>query len=142
MESAVENEPHVVVWRIRDEFLREFQIGELDSRLMVHLVEFDFGRRIPSAEIFRNAPFEERPQCEHVAFGGGCVNNASWHLTNHNLPFGGRGYSGTGSYHGKFSFDTFSHKKGIMKTPTWFDPSIKYPPYKGKLKLFKMIIGK
>ena len=92
--------------------------------------------------VFTSSKENENFWLQHVAFGGGCVNNASWHLTNHNLPFGGRGYSGTGSYHGKFSFDTFSHKKGIMKTPTWFDPSIKYPPYKGKLKLFKMIIGK
>jgi aldehyde dehydrogenase (NAD+) len=75
-----------------------------------------------------------------VAFGGGCINNASWHLTNHHLPFGGRGFSGTGSYHGKYSFDTFSHKKAVMKTPTWFDPNIKYPPFKGKLRLFKWVI--
>jgi len=83
---------------------------------------------------------KEKVWLNAVPFGGGCVNNASWHLTNHNLPFGGRGFSGTGHYHGKYSFDTFSHKKAIMKTPTWFDPSIKYPPFKGKLKLFKWII--
>lgn len=75
-----------------------------------------------------------------VAAGGSCVNNSSWHLTNHHLPFGGRGFSGTGNYHGKYSFDTFSHKKAVMKTPTWFDPNIKYPPFKGKLKLFKWVI--
>jgi aldehyde dehydrogenase (NAD+) len=75
-----------------------------------------------------------------IPFGGGCVNNASWHLTNHNLPFGGRGNSGVGSYHGKYSFETFSHRKAIMKTPTWFDPAIKYPPFKGKLGLFKKVI--
>jgi aldehyde dehydrogenase (NAD+) len=75
-----------------------------------------------------------------IAFGGGCINNASWHLTNHNLPFGGIGDSGFGSYHGKYSFDTFSHKKAIMKTPVWFDPDFKYPPFKGKLKWFKKII--
>ncbi|MEY2640339.1 MAG: hypothetical protein RIR90_1821, partial [Bacteroidota bacterium] len=77
---------------------------------------------------------------ERVSFGGGCVNNVAWHLTNHHLPFGGRGFSGTGAYHGKASFDTFSHKKSVMKTPTWFDPAIKYPPLNGKLKLFKMVI--
>lgn len=75
-----------------------------------------------------------------VPFGGGCINNSSWHLTNHNLPFGGRGFSGTGKYHGKYSFETFSHIKAIMKTPTWFDPSIKYPPFEGKLGLFKRLI--
>ena len=75
-----------------------------------------------------------------LSFGGGCINNASWHLTNYNLPFGGRGKSGFGNYHGKYSFDTFSHKKAIMRTPTWFDPAIKYPPYEGKLSLFKKMI--
>jgi aldehyde dehydrogenase (NAD+) len=76
---------------------------------------------------------------DNVQFGGGCINNAGWHLTNHHLPFGGRGNSGMGRYHGKFSIDTFSHHKAIMKTPTWFDPSVKYPLLTGKLSLFKMI---
>jgi aldehyde dehydrogenase (NAD+) len=75
-----------------------------------------------------------------IPFGGGCINNASWHLTNHHLPFGGRGNSGIGAYHGRFSFDTFSHRKGIMETPNWLDPAVKYPPFKGKLKLFRRFI--
>jgi aldehyde dehydrogenase (NAD+) len=90
--------------------------------------------------VFTSDKKKEKEWLESIAFGGGCVNNASWHLTNHNLPFGGRGFSGTGNYHGKYSFETFSHKKAIMKTPTWFDPDIKYPPFKGKLKLFKWVI--
>jgi aldehyde dehydrogenase (NAD+) len=77
---------------------------------------------------------------EAVPAGGTCINNSSWHLTNHNLPFGGRGLSGSGNYHGRYSFETFSHKRAVMKTPTWFDPAIKYPPFKGKLKLFKWVI--
>ena len=91
--------------------------------------------------IFTNSKATETYWMDNIAFGGGCINNASWHLTNHHLPFGGRGFSGTGAYHGKFSFNTFSHNKAIMKTPTWFDPSIKYPPFKGKLGLFKRIIN-
>ena len=90
--------------------------------------------------VFTSSNKKEKEWLSGVAFGGGCVNNASWHLTNHHLPFGGRGFSGTGQYHGKYSFETFSHKKAIMKTPTWFDPDIKYPPFKGKLKLFKWVI--
>jgi len=90
--------------------------------------------------LFTSTKAKEKAWLDSVAFGGGCINNASWHLTNHHLPFGGRGFSGTGQYHGKFSFETFSHKKAIMKTPTWFDPAIKYPPFKGKLKLFKWVI--
>lgn len=90
--------------------------------------------------VFTNDAGKEKQWLEQVPFGGGCVNNASWHLTNVKLPFGGRGNSGMGAYHGKFSFDVFSHKKAVMKTPTWFDPSIKYPPFKGKLNLFKKVI--
>ncbi len=75
-----------------------------------------------------------------VSFGGGCINNASYHLTNHNLPFGGRGTSGSGNYHGRYSFDTFSHKKAIMKTYTWLDLFLKYPPFTGRLGFFKKII--
>jgi aldehyde dehydrogenase (NAD+) len=90
--------------------------------------------------LFTSSNVKEKDWLNSVAFGGGCVNNASWHLTNHNLPFGGRGFSGSGQYHGKYSFETFSHKKAVMKTPTWFDPAVKYPPFKGKMKLFKMVI--
>jgi aldehyde dehydrogenase (NAD+) len=90
--------------------------------------------------VFTSSNAKEKDWLNSVSFGGGCLNNASWHLTNHNLPFGGRGFSGSGQYHGKYSFETFSHKKSIMKTPTWFDPAIKYPPFKGKMGLFKMVI--
>lgn len=90
--------------------------------------------------VFTSNSDKERQWLADVPSGGACVNNASWHLTNPALPFGGRGFSGTGAYHGRYSFDTFSHKKAVMKTPTWFDPFIKYPPFKGKLKIFKWII--
>jgi aldehyde dehydrogenase (NAD+) len=75
-----------------------------------------------------------------VPAGGACVNNANLHYANLELPFGGRGNSGIGSYHGRQSFITFSHAKSVMKTPTWFDPDIKYPPYRGKLWLLKTLL--
>ncbi len=90
--------------------------------------------------VFTSSKQKEEQWLTQISFGGGCVNNASWHLTNFNLPFGGRGNSGIGAYHGKYSFDVFSHQKAVMKTPAWFDPKIKYPPFKGKLKWFKKII--
>jgi aldehyde dehydrogenase (NAD+) len=83
---------------------------------------------------------KEKQWLQQVAAGGACVNNSSWHLTNYHLPFGGRGNSGFGEYHGKNSFETFSHRKAVMKTPTWFDPNLKYPPFKGKLWLFKKVV--
>lgn len=90
--------------------------------------------------IFTSSGDREQYWLDAVPSGGACVNNASWHLTNPALPFGGRGFSGMGAYHGKYSFGIFSHTKAVMKTPTWFDPSIKYPPLKGRLKLFKWLI--
>lgn len=90
--------------------------------------------------VFTSSGKKEKLWLDNIAFGGGCVNNASLHVTNHHLPFGGRGSSGIGAYHGKNSFLTFSHKKAIMKTPTWLDPKIKYPSFKGKLGLFRRFI--
>jgi aldehyde dehydrogenase (NAD+) len=90
--------------------------------------------------IYTSDTKKEQEWLQAISFGGGCVNNSSWHFTNHHLPFGGRGNSGMGKYHGKYSFDVFSHAKAVMKTPIWFDPAIKYPPFKGRLKIFKWII--
>ncbi|WP_024620559.1 aldehyde dehydrogenase [Metaclostridioides mangenotii] len=69
---------------------------------------------------------------ETISFGGGCVNDTIMHITNYNLPFGGIGRSGIGSYHGKKSFDSFSHKKSIMKSSSMMDIKYKYPPYTEK----------
>lgn len=91
--------------------------------------------------VFTENKVDEQYWLTNVPSGGACVNNATMHITNHELPFGGRGFSGTGGYHGKQSFDTFTHTKSVLKTPTWIDPSFKYPPYKGKGWLLKRLIG-
>jgi aldehyde dehydrogenase (NAD+) len=90
--------------------------------------------------IYTSSRKKEKEWLQAIPAGGTCVNNSSWQLTNYNLPFGGRGNSGMGAYHGKNSFEAFSHRRAVMKTPTWFDPDIKYPPFKGKLWLFKKVI--
>jgi aldehyde dehydrogenase (NAD+) len=81
----------------------------------------------------------EKKWMERLSFGGGCVNNTLWHLSNHHLPFGGIGNSGIGAYHGEYSFYRFTHAKPVMKTPRWFDPAIKYPPFTGKMKWIKKL---
>lgn len=91
--------------------------------------------------VFTENNADEQYWLTNVPSGGACVNNATMHITNHDLPFGGRGFSGMGGYHGKLSFDTFTHTKSVLKTPTWIDPSFKYPPYKGKAWLLKRLIG-
>jgi len=76
-----------------------------------------------------------------ISFGGGTINDTILHLSNSRLPFGGKGFSGTGNYHGKAGFETFSHKKSILYKALWFEPFLKYAPYnKFKLKLLKWII--
>ena len=72
--------------------------------------------------------------------GGMVINDAIIHFSNGNLPFGGVGPSGMGRYHGKFSFDTFSHAKGVMKRSFLFENNLRYPPYNGKLGLIKKLI--
>lgn len=73
--------------------------------------------------------------------GGACRNNCIVHLANPHLPFGGIGESGMGNYHGRHSFLTFSHEKIILSSTSWPDPSMKYPPYKGKMKWLKRLLG-
>ena len=89
---------------------------------------------------FGNNRKTEKIFTEQIAFGGGCINNTLVHLANEALPFGGVGNSGLGNYHGKFSFEAFTRPKSVLKSGTWLDPSIKYPPYKGKLKILKWLM--
>lgn len=78
-----------------------------------------------------------------IPFGGGCINDTISHFLPNNLPFGGRGVSGVGNYHGKYSFYTFSHTKSILKKSNLIDFNSKYPPYNKKVKNFiKKILKK
>lgn len=74
-----------------------------------------------------------------IQFGGGCVNDTLLHVGIPGLPFGGVGNSGSGRYHGRSTFETFSYQKSLIHKPTWPDPAFRYPPYKGKLALIKKL---
>lgn len=82
----------------------------------------------------------EKEWIRKVPFGSGCVNNTVWQFANKKMSFGGIGNSGIGAYHGKKTFEIFSHAKPVLKTATWPDPNLKYPSLKGKIKLLKKII--
>lgn len=82
-----------------------------------------------SAYLFSTDSTEQQQWQERLSFGGGCINDAIMHITNPNLPFGGVGQSGTGSYHGQAGFATFSHFKSVFKKPNLFEVPLKYPPY-------------
>jgi acyl-CoA reductase-like NAD-dependent aldehyde dehydrogenase len=77
---------------------------------------------------------------QEISYGGGCLNDIIMHLGNPELPFGGVGNSGIGSYHGKATFDTFSHRKSILKNSFRFDLKFRYPPYTMTIDTLKKFI--
>lgn len=77
---------------------------------------------------------------EALPFGGGCINDTISHVANIHLPFGGVGPSGMNQYHGKASFETFTHSKSMMKKSTAVSVPLAFPPYKGKFSLVKRFI--
>jgi NAD-dependent aldehyde dehydrogenases len=77
-----------------------------------------------------------------LSFGGGCVNDTLMHLSHHDMPFGGVGASGMGHYHGKYSFDTFTHEKSVVKNSTIIDIPVRYAPFtEAKNKLFRKFLS-
>lgn len=101
------------------------KIGDTDEA-----IRFINARPKPLAlYVFTESDAMARDVIARTSSGGVTVNHAWLHLAVHDLPFGGVGESGMGAYHGRMSFDTFSHKKAVLTKPTLLDPSIMYPPY-------------
>jgi len=83
----------------------------------------------------------EKKVLNSLSFGGGCVNDTIVHLATSQMGFGGVGGSGMGSYHGKLSFDTFTHYKSIIDKKTWLDLPMRYRPYKANnLKIIRWFL--
>jgi aldehyde dehydrogenase (NAD+) len=83
--------------------------------------------------VFSNDERVQQDVLERTSSGGACVNGTIMHLANPELPFGGVGPSGMGAYHGRHSFETFSHRKSVLRRKLKRDPKFLYPPY-GSLK--------
>ncbi|MDZ5473087.1 aldehyde dehydrogenase [Bacillus sp. 31A1R] len=90
--------------------------------------------------IFSESESIQRDVLNDVSFGGGCINDTVYHIASPYLPFGGVGSSGTGAYHGKGSFDTFSHQKSVLKQTTLFDIPFRYPNVRNGLKKLKFFL--
>lgn len=90
--------------------------------------------------VFSESKSVQQELIQRIPFGGGCINQCMQHLVNPNLPFGGVGQSGIGSYHGFSGFERFSHEKSILKAATRFDLPLVYPPYRGKLARVRRIM--
>ena len=89
--------------------------------------------------VFSNRKAFQKKIINRYSFGGGAINDTVIQITNKKLPFGGVGASGIGAYHGKRSFDLFSHQKSIIKKANWLDAPLRYPPYNLPMKLVKKI---
>ena len=105
------------------------------------VISFINGREKPLAlYFFSSSRHKQKKILARTSSGGGCINDTIVHLTNPRLPFGGVGFSGMGSYHGKFSFDTFSHHRSILSKSTLLDIPLRYAPYKNKLGMIRHIM--
>lgn len=86
---------------------------------------------------FTQSKKRARYMIQHTSSGGVCINDTISHVVNSDLPFGGIGNSGIGQYHGRYSFETFSHPKSVVKTTTAFNIGLKFAPYAQKLRTLK-----
>jgi aldehyde dehydrogenase (NAD+) len=86
--------------------------------------------------LFRENGNTQRDVLARTSSGGACVNGTILHILNPALPFGGVGPSGTGAYHGRHTFETFSHRKSVLKRGLRFDPKFLYPPYGPRVRQF------
>ena len=107
--------------------------SELEIETIIHSYEKPL-----SLYVFTSKKSFAKKIIQQYSFGGGVINDTLVHFANHRLPFGGVGHSGQGAYHGKHTFDTFSHSKSVVNRFTWLDIPLRYAPYKGKLKLLKL----
>ena len=106
------------------------------------VIEFVTSRPKPLALYFFSRDKKiQKDIIERISFGGGCINETIMQTANSTLPFGGVGNSGMGAYHGKSTFDTFTHYKSIVNKRKLIDTSLRYPPYQGKMGILRRIIG-
>ena len=101
--------------------------------------EFVRSREKPLALYYFGNVRSGRELAGRCSSGGACINDCIMHIVNERLPFGGVGNSGTGAYHGRYSFEAFSHRRAVVETPTWIDLPFRYMPYKA-IRLVRKIL--
>ncbi len=91
--------------------------------------------------LFSNSKQEQRKLLNQTQSGGVCINDTLIHAASHYLPFGGVGESGFGAYHGKKTFETFTHYKAVVKNSCRFDTGFRYPPYEKKHTFIRKVLN-
>lgn len=139
-------EPTIVSASLQDPIMQEEIFGPILPIIEVdglgEAIEFVNSMDKPLASYaFLDDENQKRRVISEISSGGMVINDTIIHLSNERLPFGGVGASGMGSYHGKFSFDLFSHKKSVMKRSFFLENNLRYPPYENKLWLIRKIMS-
>lgn len=104
----------------------------------IHKVVNNYGKPLATYVFSNNKEFQAKI-IQKYSFGGGAINDTVIQVANKKLPFGGVGGSGIGAYHGKTTFDLFSHHKSIVHKATWLDVPFRYPPYSLPIKFAKKL---
>ena len=107
-----------------------FPVITMDDPFLESVTEFVTSREKPLAFYYFGNESDGWDIIRRTSSGGGCINDVIMHIANENIPFGGVGNSGMGRYHGKESFDAFSHTRSIVSTGTLIDLPFRYMPYK------------
>ena len=112
-----------------------FPVITLEGDFVDRVVDFVTSREKPLALYYFGRERDGWEVIHRTSSGGGCINDVIMHIANEHVPFGGVGNSGMGRYHGRDSFDCFSHTRSIISTGTWLDLPFRYMPY----KLFSLV---
>ena len=124
-----------------EKLMKEMLFADEDSKVIFLTGSGTSGMEATVMNVFTENDKVEQDVLSQLSFGGGCINDTIIHLATPYLGFGGVGNSGMGSYHGKKSFDTFTHEKSIIKKSDKIDIPVRYMPYnKAKEQLMKFFL--
>ena len=112
-------------------------LGDLDTTL----AEIRRGPKPLALYVFGGSDAQQQRVLNTTSSGGVCINDVVMQAGVPDMPFGGVGGSGMGSYHGQSGFDTFSHRKAVLRRPFRFDFKVRYPPYKLDLNVLRRLAG-
>ena len=107
-----------------------FPVITLEGDFVDRVVDFVISREKPLALYYFGRECDGWEVIHRTSSGGGCINDVIMHIANEHVPFGGVGNSGMGCYHGRDSFEAFSHTRSMIATATWIDLPFRYMPYK------------
>lgn len=126
----------IMIEEIFGPILPVIAFNSLDS-----VIDFVAKRPKPLAlYLFTRSRENEYKITRSLSFGGGCINDTISHITSSKLPFGGIGESGMGSYHGRYGYEAFSHKKSLLRKAYFPDVSLRYHPLKEKIAIIKRFL--